>query len=292
MLTNSYITINGSGSSVPEMVNSFVDDTFNKLNSVVPFKRIYVNSLKHNGSSVCCFREGYELIDNKVLIFEIWIPASFITNGSSFNFYIRQKISDEMIESSSSTSNLLSIDGNFEIGDIRNGYYTRIDYPDYTSLHKISFSLFYTELSSETCALFSIKSNSKTRLEGFSGIYKINNENYCVSKSYNTGGDYYTRIWDINNTNYYIAPLIPNGITIDKEDSCMTMPVFLSGSLNYNTSTPAVIYTNYFIKDWLIADSYHCVPNSIYTINGNDYLCSHIYCTSTNSIKYSLLIKI
>lgn len=278
MITHSYIEASGSGHTIADMVNTFVTEIFDKLNKVVPFNRIYENPLKYDGRTV--FIEKYELINGKILVFKVDVPTGFCTSSNFFNIY--QYVTDVTGETEADLFQICGISQNIS------GCFTSYQDPDdYTWYYNISCTFLYTIINNENCNLFYMR-NPSQEYYGFVGTYKIEDKIFCVAKA----GDLTASsvIWDDDDDNkYYIAPLMNTGITTDKDDNFITMPVYLASNNIINTANPTLIYTDYIFKDWLLADSYHCIPKSTYTINGNDYYCHHF---SASSGKYSLLIKI
>lgn len=278
MITHSYIEVSGSGHSIEDMTNRLVADIFDKLNKVVPFNRIYESPSKYDGNKTI-FEEKYELIDGKILEFIVEIPLSFCL--SSTYFIIRQCITNVTNETESYLFPICSINQSTI------GFYTVYQDPnDYTCYYNISCTFLYTMINNENCNLFYMRNPSQEYC-GFVGTYKIEDKIFCVAKE--TKSTVSSVIWDEEDNIYYIAPLMNNGITTDKDDNFMTMPVYLANSNIINTTNPTLIYTDYVFKDWLLADSYHCIPKSTYTVDGINYYCHHF---STSSGKYSLLIKI
>lgn len=279
MLANSYIEVSGGGYSIIDMANALVDDIFNKLNEIVPFNRIYKNLVKYNGNTTIC-TEKYELINRKILVFKVEIGGNFCLGSVSFN--VKQCICDNTDDNEAILSTICNMD------HTTIGYFSSYRVDTSTYYYSISSCILpYTILNNENCNLFYMRSPINT-FTGLAGTYKIDDKIFCITKSGVSSNESIV-IWNEDNNKYFIAPLIFNGITIDKEDSFITMPVFLANNNNINKSSPTTIFTDYVFKDWLLADSYHCLPNTKYTINGNDYYCHH-----SNEIcgKYSLLIKI
>lgn len=276
MITHSYIEVSGGGYSREKLGDSLLKSIFNELNKVVPFNRKHENTSEYTGS-YATFSEEYELIDGKSLVFKVVMPPSFCISINNNNFRVSQCVYDNGV--------LLS--ENYFL-ELRASYTTHTNTSDNSTYWSMTpCTLLYTTIANENYNLFYMKNVNGSTYYGFAGTYKIDDKVFCVTKSSLNEAPV---IWDEENNKYYIANILVEGFTTDKENSFITMSVFLASNASYDSGNPTIIYTDYVFKDWLLADSYHCVPNSTYTINGIDYFCHNVM--DIGLMKHSLLIKI